>query len=300
MSAQDDAERAELRELVRSLSPRALGARAARIPELYRGLSSAPLPRKPKALLFDVYGTLLVSAAGGDPLGQLGSSKAAAPAAMNALEAELAQLGYAGGAGAFARAVGLAIERANAARRPAVQHPEVDIEALLGPMLPSASPRLLRRIALMLETALNPSGPMPGLARLVAGLAADGRPSGIVSNAQFYTTIVLEAHAGATDPLPFLPELTLLSYELGVAKPGPDAFARATERLSRWGIAPRETVYLGNSHANDVVPPRSLGYMTVLFAGDERSFRPADGDAAGLPDSVVDSLDAFAELVELG
>lgn len=300
MSGSEEAERRLLVELLRRLSPSELPVRAPSLDPAYGLLRGAALPRRPRALLFDVYGTLLVSAAGGDPLSALAEGRGEGTAAAAALEAALAASGIAADAGGFAQEVAALIRRSNEGRRSVRANPEVDVVQLLAERYPDVRSGWLRRVAALLEAALNPCAPMPGARALAADLARDGRPAGIVSNAQFYTPLLIEAHLGEEGGLGrFLPELTFFSYELGVAKPDRAAFDRAAEALAARRIPAGEAVYLGNSFENDMRPAHGVGFMTVLFAGDERSFRPGSGPTASEPDSVVASLDEFASLAGL-
>jgi len=302
VSLSGERERRELVELLRRGSPASLPVVAPALDERFSRLLSAPLPRRPRALLFDIYGTLLASAAGGDPLSGLsGGRKGAGDANWAALEAELAAAGIPGEAQDFAREVGALIRAANDRRRPACPHPEVDIERLLGERFPSAEAARLRRLAVLLEISLNPCAPMPGARETLERLRRDGRPAGLVSNAQFPTPLLLEAHFGERgEKWPFLAELSFFSYALGVAKPDRGAFDRAAAVLSGMGVEAGEAAYLGNSFDNDVAPAKAAGFMAVLFAGDGRSFRPPGAASAIEPDSVVDSLAAFAALAGLG
>ena len=300
MSVFDDEERRELVELLRGVSPAVLQVRRPALDARCRRLGSAALPRKPAALFFDVYGTLLVSAAGSDPLSVLSASRGRGTAASAALEEALAAAGISGGAERFAREVAELIRGSNDERRALRPFPEVDIEQLLGERFPALSPRAIRRVATLLEAFLNPCAPMPGAAALLAKLERDGRPAGLVSNAQFYTALLIDARLGPQGGMRrFLPELSFFSYALGVAKPDRAAFDAAAASLAAMGMSARDAVYVGNNFDNDVVPAHRAGFMTVLFAGDERSFRPPAAAAEIEPDSVVASLAEFAAIAGL-
>ena len=97
---------------------------------------------------------------------------------------------------------------------------------------------------------------------------------GIISNAQFYTPLLFEwfLNANLTE-LGFTPELVLLSYCYGQAKPSGLLFQRAVEQLKEMGIHKRSVLYLGNDMLNDIYPAHTVGFQTALFAGDARSLR---------------------------
>jgi putative hydrolase of the HAD superfamily len=68
--------------------------------------------------------------------------------------------------------------------------------------------------------------------------------------------------------------------------------AAASELRSR-GVAPHEVLYVGNDVRNDVLPAATVGFRTVLFAGDNRSLRWRADDPLVLgvePDAVITDL----------
>jgi putative hydrolase of the HAD superfamily len=268
-------ERRELAALFRALSP---PAEEPRLPELgpeLEALAAISLPRRPRAVLFDVYGTLARSAAGGEPgAGPSDSGLRPSPAA-ELLERELGVCGYRGGAGDFAAEFGSLAAEESARLRRGGGYAEIEAASIISRRLPALPARRARRLALLLEAALNPCSPMPGAAALLETLATEGLLLGLVSNAQFYTEPLLDALFGEElAERAFDPDLRLLSFELGEAKPGPLPFARAASILRSRGIAAAEVLALGNSAANDIAPAAAEGFMTALFAGDPLSFRP--------------------------
>jgi len=61
--------------------------------------------------------------------------------------------------------------------------------------------------------------------------------------------------------VPFLhPEGIFISDQLGISKPNPKLYRRA---CARFGLDPREVMYVGDSPAHDIDPPNSLGMVTV-------------------------------------
>ena len=91
----------------------------------------------------------------------------------------------------------------------------------------------------------------------------------------------------------FAQELCVWSYELLEAKPSPLLFASVLERLAEQGIAPGETLYVGNDCLNDIWSAQGAGCRAVLFAGDERSLRLREDDERCRdlhPDAVITEL----------
>ncbi len=221
-------------------------------------LDIRPLPVR--AVLFDVYGTLLISAAG-----DIGS---ASPLAVR-------------------------VARHHAeARSRGVDWPEVDVRVLWAETGVAAGD--VERVAVEHELAVNPVWPMPGFPAVVAELAAR-MPVGIVSNAQFFTPPALEALAGRTlAELGVDEELCLWSWREGRAKPSPALFAEAARRLAGRGVAPGEVLMVGNSARKDVAPAQAAGFRAALFAGDRRSYDP---DPAIRPDAIIARLDQVLDLL---
>ena len=190
-------------------------------------------------MLFDIYGTLLVSSAGGthpDPL------------------------------------IREAISQAHAVSPH--PYPEVDIREIHAAWHPELSPEEIEELAIQQECELNPAAPMPGALETLQALKSAGIPAGLISNAQFYTVPLLEKALGATLPdLGIDPALCHFSYLAKRAKPDTFLFQAAHQILARRGIPAGSVLYIGNDVRNDIDPARETGFRTALFAGDPRSLR---------------------------
>lgn len=262
-----------------------------------------------RAVLFDVYGTLLISMAG-----ELGADPESCniPYIMAAMQAAgipcdeaMARLA--------AEWLHQNIQEAHAAANArGIEYPEADICRIWGDALNRLAARgaLCREVneavvlimALEYELRANPVWPMPGLRETIRTLHSAGLPLGIVSNAQFYTPLILDAFedtgwsAGC-----FNSRLCAWSWEQGIAKPSPRLFDAVLRELSEtWGIRPEDVLYVGNDMLNDVWAAGQIGCRTVLFAGDARSFRPRADDprvAGLLPDAVITRFDQLLQLV---
>ena len=140
---------------------------------------------------------------------------------------------------------------------------------------------------------------MPGASETLVTLRGRGLTLGIVSNAQFYTPLLFPALLGRDlEELGFEEDLCLFSYQHGVAKPGPALYRILHERLDQRGIAPAETLYLGNDAHKDIHPAAELGFHTVLFAGDNRSLRlHSDQTALHSPDALITNLAQLPDLL---
>ncbi len=131
------------------------------------------------------------------------------------------------------------------------------------------------RAALFFEIAFQQAVFYRGASRVLLRLKEMGIRQGIVSNAQFYTPVLLEIFLSEdssnkrvrlTDI--FEEPLTVFSYRLGRSKPDPEIFADVLRGLDREGIAREDIIYVGNDMLNDIQVAGSHGLTTVLFAGD--------------------------------
>ncbi len=266
-----------------------------------------PLPGI-RAVLFDVYGTLFLSASG-----EPGSAAGAGPA--QALQEALGACGLRPADGAGRRGQELlaeGIREAHRSRRAVgVDHPEVEMRAVLGEVLrrlaaermvrgeAETDPQAVEELAVEYECRANPVWPMPGLAATLAALRERRLALGIVSNAQFYTPSLFPALLGQSlSRLGFRASLCAWSYRLLEAKPSPALFAGPLTALARAGVAPAEVLYLGNDRLNDLWPAGRLGLKTALVAADRRALRlrEADRRLEGVkPDLTLTALDQLLE-----
>jgi len=286
-----------IRELSRPASPDPPA-----LPSRFYSLLSRPLPRKPQAVLFDIYGTLFTSASGDiSTIDQRDNT----PAVASALEVVGAGPLSGEATTALANRFRTEIEREHRRSRSAgMLFPEVDVRELWRRAIADLSilnaPGMVERFAVCYEMAANPVWPMPGAAALLSRLR-DRLPIGIVSNAQFFTPLLFPGLLGLTiGELGFQPDLVSFSYEQRIAKPDTHLLDRPLAALADQGIDSSQVVYVGNDMLNDVATAAATGCMTILFAGDRRSLRLRDNHAAVgslAPDSVVQTLEHAGTIV---
>lgn len=121
---------------------------------------------------------------------------------------------------------------------------------------------------------------MPGAADTLRALEKRGLLLGIASNAQPYTLREL-GEALATEALTrdhFAPDLCFWSFMHGFSKPDPHVFRLLSARLRARGIAPDETVMIGDRNDNDIEPARAQGWRTWRFT---ETPAPGSGPAGG-------------------
>jgi putative hydrolase of the HAD superfamily len=264
--------------------------------------ASAVLPRLHdiKAVLFDVYGTLFVSASG-----QLGSADK--QAMRHALRDTFAEhrIEVHGDISEAVSEFEAALAATHAERRSEdVEYPEVDINMVWEDTVEALHDRGLittlvddidiPALALGFEVRSNPVWPMPGARDCLMELAERHKVVGVVSNGQWFSPLLFAALFGGTlETLGVPRDLQFWSFEAEQAKPGLTLFLRARTALEQRGIAPEQVLVVGNDMLSDIMPAAAVGFHTALFAGDARSLRQREDDprVAGVePDLVVLNL----------
>jgi len=202
----------------------------------------------PRAVIFDVYGTLLDAPPGGvrpdpaiDPaiINFLENNHIDPPAAPTAALSELVRREHAASCEAF---------------------PEIDLVALWAELLGlPADGRTATRVA-EIEDLWHPAKPMPGAIAMLRRLAAADIPCGLLSNAQANVWRQL----GELAPC-FASDLCVFSHQYLRAKPSPNLFTEMESRLARRGIAPHDVWFVGNDPSNDIAPAKAAGFRTAIF-----------------------------------
>lgn len=269
-----------------------------------------------KAVVFDIYGTLLISGSG--EVGTATDTTNPATATLPFYQAFRAiDFTPPISAEKFNKVcTKLYIEaiqqRHSELKQSGVEYPEVDILEIWQSIWSSLEqtrgselrPYTLIKLALEYELAANPTWLMPNVRKTVHTLSQAGFRLGIVSNAQFYTPLILETLLD--EPLHeagFSRELRVWSYQTGFAKPSPRIFDPLLETLhTTHGIFPREVLYVGNDMLNDVYTAAAAGCKTALFAGDRRSLRLRQENSlvqSLQPDAIITDITQLHQIVEL-
>lgn len=263
-----------------------------------------------QGVLFDVYGTLIISGVGdisiaGDqdrdePLCQ---ALEASGFSLNAEADGLAQRFY----DAIHQAQTDEKEKQENLEFPEVEIREVwqtFIKTLIGEATLEGELTLARvaETAVRYELAVNPVYPMPGCESLITELKSRGLPVGIVSNAQFFTPLLFEAFFGKTlEDLGVDPGVSIWSYLLREAKPSKNLYREAADEWwEHYRIKPQHLLYIGNDIRNDIWPAAAAKFRTALFAGDKRSLRLREDDpdcASVKPDLVITDLSQVLDCI---
>jgi len=217
---------------------------------------------KVRAVVFDVYGTLLeVGAPPTDAEARwqkLFQEMLGEPPRLNRLEVSVR--------------TGQAIVRRHAeARARGIQWPEIVWPAVVLEALPNLARLSAEKLDEFLLRQMQ-IGRMVRLAKHAAECLRQMKDNrlllGIASNSQAYTMRELNtALQGAGLNLSmFDPELRFWSFENGFSKPDPHVFRILTARLEARGISPSETLMVGDRLDNDIEPACAHGWKTWLLA----------------------------------
>lgn len=238
-----------------------------------------------KAILIDIYGTFITSPV--DGLLSLGEDRAFRKTikefGLNVNHKKLKELYY----------DGITKEQEKKAKE-GIRHPEVLIENVWADILKSINAKGVNKfkIAYFFDWNSDRNKLYPGAFETLKSLKQEGIRLGIVSNAQFYTTINLtlilrKASGGKIKNWKefFDPRLCAFSHKQGFSKPNKRIFAKHKKIFK-----PSEMVMIGNDLMKDIGTAKKVGLKTVLFAGDGKSLRLRKRDplVKGLkPDAVI-------------
>jgi FMN phosphatase YigB (HAD superfamily)/glycosyltransferase involved in cell wall biosynthesis len=244
-----------------------------------RMLQAPPLHHRPeidltrfRALVFDLYGTLLGGKAGGVRHD---------PAADPVLRETIQSFGH-----VPPDSPSLAITRqvAHEHAGSVEEYPEVDLRESWRLVLGADPTHDLTKMIASLQQAWMPVDLLDGVAAMLDRLGAMPLRLGMLSNAQCDAL----AHLGRQAEL-FSPELTMLSCQFGCAKPSANLFKTMRDRLMESGIPPERVLFIGNDPLHDIRPARNVGFSTALYIGHPDSLRPG----VSFPDYLIPNWNAF-------
>jgi len=249
-----------------------------------------------RAILFDVYGTLFISASGDICIAHKNSHAASkVQALLEKYKISISSL-------QLHNLLFKAIESDHASKKnKGIDFPEILIEKIWMQVFQTVDIMTARRFAVEYEMIVNPVYPMPRLDETLRALNNKNIFLGIISNAQFFTPYLFDLFCSAfPESLGFDSDLIFYSYESGYAKPSLFLFERAAERLTRKGLSPIDVLYVGNDMLNDIFPARTVGFQTCLFAGDQRSLRLREEEPkceSIKPDAIIKELNHLTNMI---
>ena len=268
-----------------------------------------------KAVIFDIYGTLLISSSG--DIDQAEISAKNLELALNSSNIEIVDKSITALEHIlydFEYTIKICHQEA---KKKAVSYPEIDILSIWEIVLLHARRKKLvqfngeaniMRMTCVFELLSNRTYPMPGMFETIKRLNEGGIPIGIVSNAQFYTPIVMNYYLsqklGLDEEVNFFDkELTVFSYKLGIGKPDTKLFDELIPVLKKkYKLEPEQVLFVGNDMLKDIYTSNKIGFKTALYAGDKRSLRIREDreETKGLkPDFVITGLSQLFEIIEL-
>jgi putative hydrolase of the HAD superfamily len=242
-----------------------------------------------KAFVFDVYGTLLISASGDIDESVLSTDNLRQ--AFDASDIKFAENGEASGEllqqilSEFRQSIKEFHDQKRSEERP---YPEIDISHIWENIIKShedlnqliiEDPLCIKCFVFVFEVLSNRIYPMPGMKELLNRLASLNYPLGIISNAQFYTPVILnyflhDSVSENEEVAPFDPDLTIFSYKYMRSKPDLYLFQLLKDSCQKkYGLFADEILFIGNDMFRDVYPAFLAGFKTALFAGDTKSLR---------------------------
>jgi putative hydrolase of the HAD superfamily len=242
-----------------------------------------------KAFVFDVYGTLLISASGDIDESVLSTDNLMQ--AFSASDIKFAENGETSGEllkqilYEFRQSIKEFHEQKRTEDRP---YPEIDISMIWENIIKShqnlnqliiEDPLCIRCFVFVFEVLSNRIYPMPGMKDLLNRLASLNYPLGIISNAQFYTPVIMnyflhDSVSENEEVAPFDPDLTVFSYKYMRSKPDLFLFQLLKDQCQKkYGLFADEILFIGNDMFRDIYPAFLAGFKTALFAGDTKSLR---------------------------
>ena len=249
-----------------------------------------------QAVIFDIYGTCLISGSGDIGLH-------AADPKTDALLQALADQGVAFTHEQATEGLTLFYEliRQDHAqtREQGIAFPEVRILEIWERWIAAQGlPLDSAQLAIDVECRLNPVWPMPGLVSCLQALNEKGLQLGIVSNAQIFTPDYFPALTDhSLTQYGFEPDHCVWSWTEKEAKPATRLYQQVLNSFP--DLRPDQCLYVGNDMRNDISPASRVGMKTALFAGDQRSLRWREHDPLvghTRPDLLLTHLDQLTEI----
>lgn len=270
-----------------------------------------------KCIIFDIYGTLIVSASG--DLDKSNVSTKNLTTALNAAGLKWRNDSFEGVYGdQVLNDFHTAVEDQHAELKlKGHLYPEVDIISVWEKCLQKAisnnwleiQERVdIKTLTVVFEILSNPVWPMPGMRKIIDELVKLKIPIGIVSNAQFYTPIIMNNFISdyvteQENINPFDHDISVYSYKLLRSKPDTYLFEQLSIQLkNKYNVLPMQALFVGNDMLKDVWTAKQVGFKTALFAGDKRSLRMRETDerCSGLkPDVVINDLLELLDVIDL-
>ena len=148
--------------------------------------------------------------------------------------------------------------------------------------------------ALRHEILINPVWAMPQAFHTLIQLQKQGYALGIISNAQFYTPLILEIIYPKWNTLEF--ETSIWSYQHHISKPSSTLYHRFLQKSK---YEAKSILYIGNDKNKDIVPAKKVGMNPLLYAGDASSFRPHSPKLDKTEHTIIISLNDILKILQI-
>lgn len=237
-----------------------------------------------KAVIFDIYGTLIISASGDIMQSTYDASMFTQALTSAGYEIKVSEEELMGIHKIFEKEV---VEGKTKAKASGIPFPELNIVEVWKLTLQQAEQQGLiasveisdvKLFTFIFELNSNQVWPMPGLKEALNGIVAKGYPMGIVSNAQFYTPVIMNwflyDKIKADEFIDgFDKSISVFSYKMLKGKPDTAVYEALIQPLKEKGLTPEDVLYVGNDMLKDIYAASQVGFKTCFYAGDMRAYR---------------------------
>lgn len=268
-----------------------------------------------KCVIFDIYGTLLISSSGDIDKLELSPSfilEAFSQCGIKIISSDPNKV-----AREIIEEYKQTIDELKySAKNNDIENPEIDIRDVWGIIIQSLYYRNLinkpwvdevELLAIYFETLSNKVYPMPFMKKTILQLCEQKIPMGVISNAQFYTPVIMNYFLDnkiddkEENIKYFDPDLSVFSYQEKIGKPNVVLYEKALKTCQKkYKLQSHEILFVGNDMLKDIYPAHTVGMRTALFAGDTRSLRLREDDPRTfglMPDYTIDSLEQIKEII---
>lgn len=237
-----------------------------------------------KAVIFDIYGTLIISASGDIMQSTYDASMFENALNQAGFEIKVPTHKLMTIHKIFEREV---TEGKQKAKKGGIPFPELNIVEVWTKTLQQADKDGLITIkydsniklfTFIFELNSNKVWPMPELNETIKAIKEKGYPMGIVSNAQFYTPVIMNYFLyGVIKSDEFLDgfekDISVFSYKMLKGKPDTSVYEALIDPLANRGLKPQDVLFVGNDMLKDIYASQKVGFKTCFYAGDMRAYR---------------------------
>jgi len=161
------------------------------------------------------------------------------------------------------------------------------------------------KIAYFFHRSLQGIGAQRNAAETIQWLTDNRYWQGLLADGQVFTSLQLKKCLHEQYPECYLdqcipPYARVLSRSVRSKKPSERLFKEMVACLRKSGIAPEETLHIGNDLPNDLGPAHKHGFLTCLYTGDSSSLKASPemiADKTLRPDMMITELSQVIEML---